>query len=94
MNATPHLLQPQISHLSVLPSQQYQSHMDHQTSYVPQIVYHSPQVSTQPMDEFPQLDSGLAVTMFTQGDDPIAYLNKEMAFLSVVSASRLHSTNN
>ncbi|GJU88237.1 hypothetical protein Tco_1300660 [Tanacetum coccineum] len=62
--------------------------MDHQTSSVPQIVYHSPQVSTQPINEFPQLDSGLVVTMFTQGDDPIACLNKEMAFLSVVLKSR------
>ncbi|GJV44537.1 reverse transcriptase domain-containing protein [Tanacetum coccineum] len=94
MNAAPHLSQPQISHSSVPPSQQYQSHMDHQTSSVPQIAYHSPQVSTQPMNEFPQLDSGLAVLVFTQGDDPIACLNKAMAFLSVVAASRFPSTNN
>ncbi|GJV30134.1 putative reverse transcriptase domain-containing protein [Tanacetum coccineum] len=94
MNATPHILQPQINHSSVLPSQQYQSHMDHQTSYVPQNAYHSPQVSTQPMTEFPQLDSGLAVPVFTQGDDPIACLNKAMAFLLAVAASRFPSTNN
>ncbi|GJV41236.1 hypothetical protein Tco_1419676, partial [Tanacetum coccineum] len=36
----------------------------------------------------------LAVPVFTQGDDPIACLNKVMAFLSVVAASRFHSTNN
>ncbi|GJW38252.1 hypothetical protein Tco_0064097 [Tanacetum coccineum] len=35
------------------PSQQYQSHMGHQASSVPQIAYHSPQASTQPMTEFP-----------------------------------------
>ncbi|GJW55385.1 retrovirus-related pol polyprotein from transposon TNT 1-94 [Tanacetum coccineum] len=68
--------------------------MDHQTSLVPQIAYHSPQVSTQPMTEFPQLDSSLAVLMFTQRDDPIACINKAMAFLSTVAASRFPSTNN
>ncbi|GJU74049.1 hypothetical protein Tco_1265454 [Tanacetum coccineum] len=33
------------------------------------------------MTEFPQLDSGLVVPMFSQGDDPTACLNKAMAFL-------------
>ncbi|GJX90682.1 hypothetical protein Tco_0344008 [Tanacetum coccineum] len=89
MNAAPHLSLPQISHSSVLPSQQYQSYMDHQTSSIPQNVYHSPQVSTQPMTEFPQLDSGLSAPMFTQGDDPIAYLNKAMAFLLAIAALRV-----
>ncbi|GJW26601.1 retrovirus-related pol polyprotein from transposon TNT 1-94 [Tanacetum coccineum] len=46
------------------------------------------------MTEFPQLDSGLVVPVFTQGDDPIACHNKAMAFLSVVAASRFPSTNN
>ncbi|GKB33142.1 hypothetical protein Tco_0872543 [Tanacetum coccineum] len=46
------------------------------------------------MTEFPQLDYGLVVPVFTQGDDPIACLNKAMAFLSVVYASRFPSTNN
>nr|GEY13861.1 hypothetical protein [Tanacetum cinerariifolium] len=41
------------------------------------------------MTEFPQLDSGLAVLVFTQGDDPITYFNKAMAFLSIVAASRV-----
>ncbi|GJY59983.1 hypothetical protein Tco_0459875 [Tanacetum coccineum] len=40
------------------------------------------------MNEFPQLDSCLVVPVFSLGDDPIAYLNKAMAFLSVVAASR------
>nr|GEW65182.1 hypothetical protein [Tanacetum cinerariifolium] len=61
MNVAPHLLQPQIIHSSVPPSQQYQSHMDHQTLSVPEIAYHSPQVSNQPISGFPQLDSGLVV---------------------------------
>ncbi|GJR85817.1 hypothetical protein Tco_0209828 [Tanacetum coccineum] len=36
----------------------------------------------------------LAVPVFNQGDDPIAYLNKAMAFLTVVASLRFHSTNN
>ncbi|GJX90670.1 hypothetical protein Tco_0343996 [Tanacetum coccineum] len=62
MYAAPHLSQPQISHSSIPPS-----HMDHQTSSVPPIAYNSPQSSTQPMTEFPQMDSGLAVHVFNQG---------------------------
>ncbi|GKD73679.1 retrovirus-related pol polyprotein from transposon TNT 1-94 [Tanacetum coccineum] len=46
MNAAPHLSQLQIRHSSVLPSQQFQSHMDHQTSSVLQIAYHSPHLNT------------------------------------------------
>ncbi|GJW94902.1 hypothetical protein Tco_0174574 [Tanacetum coccineum] len=46
------------------------------------------------MTEFLQLDSGLAIPVFTQGDDLIACLNKAMAFLSDVAASRFPSTNN
>ncbi|GKD40386.1 hypothetical protein Tco_1260593 [Tanacetum coccineum] len=37
------------------------------------------------MTEFPQMDSGLAVLMFNQGDYLIAYLNKAMAFLTVAT---------
>ncbi|GJR11390.1 hypothetical protein Tco_0794042 [Tanacetum coccineum] len=80
-----HPSQSQINHSSVPPSQQYQSHMDHQTSSVPQIAYHSPQASTQPMTKVPQMDSGFAVPLFSQGDDPIACLNKEMAFLTAAT---------
>ncbi|GJZ31647.1 hypothetical protein Tco_0576694 [Tanacetum coccineum] len=94
MYPPPHPLQPQISHSSVPPSQQYQSHMDHQTSYVLQIAYHSPQASTKPMTKFPQMDSSLDVHVFSQGDDLIACLNKAMDFLTVVASSRFPSTNN
>ncbi|GJX44394.1 hypothetical protein Tco_0261070, partial [Tanacetum coccineum] len=44
--------------------------------------------------EFPQIDSGLAVHMFKQGDDPIDAINKMMSFLSTVVTSRFPSTNN
>ncbi|GJV94792.1 retrovirus-related pol polyprotein from transposon TNT 1-94, partial [Tanacetum coccineum] len=37
---------------------------------------------------------GFAVPVFSPGDDPIACLNKAMAFLTVVASSRFPSTNN
>ncbi|GKC32944.1 retrovirus-related pol polyprotein from transposon TNT 1-94 [Tanacetum coccineum] len=46
------------------------------------------------MTEFPQLDLGLVVPVFTPRDDPIACLNKGMAFMTVVAASSFPSTNN
>ncbi|GJY38553.1 hypothetical protein Tco_0424917 [Tanacetum coccineum] len=46
------------------------------------------------MTEFPQLDSGLAVLMFNQGDNPTACLNKAMYFLTAVASSRFPLTNN
>ncbi|GKD97329.1 hypothetical protein Tco_1381226 [Tanacetum coccineum] len=64
-------------HSSVPPSQQYQSH---QTSSVPPIAYNTPQSLTQPLTEFPQMDLGLVVPVFNQGDDPIAY-KEQLAFL-------------
>ncbi|GJT29363.1 hypothetical protein Tco_0909638 [Tanacetum coccineum] len=68
--------------------------MIYQTSSLPQIAYNSPQPSTQPLIEFPQMDSGLDVHVFNQGDDPIARFNKAVAFLTVVASSRFSSTNN
>ncbi|GJT75054.1 integrase, catalytic region, zinc finger, CCHC-type containing protein [Tanacetum coccineum] len=46
------------------------------------------------MTESPFRDSGFAVPVFSPGDDPIACLNKEMAFLTAVASSRFPSTNN
>ncbi|GJX06389.1 hypothetical protein Tco_0194321 [Tanacetum coccineum] len=40
------------------------------------------------MTESPFIDSGFAVPVFSPGDDPIACLNKVMAFLTVVASSR------
>ncbi|GKA50507.1 hypothetical protein Tco_0743580 [Tanacetum coccineum] len=85
--------QPQFNQSSVPPSYPYQSQMNHQTSYVPQIVYQSPQVATQPMTESPLEDSGFAVPVFSSGDDPIACLNKAMTFLTLIASSRFPSTN-
>ncbi|GJV04048.1 retrovirus-related pol polyprotein from transposon TNT 1-94 [Tanacetum coccineum] len=55
----------------------------HPTSSIPQNTYHSPPILTQSLTEFPQLDSGLDVPVFNQGDDPIECLNKAMAFMTV-----------
>ncbi|GJS26975.1 integrase, catalytic region, zinc finger, CCHC-type containing protein [Tanacetum coccineum] len=62
------------------------TNQSHQTSSVPQITYNLPQPLTQPLTEFPQMDSSLAIPMFNQGDDPIACLIKAMAFLIVVAS--------
>ncbi|GJT30920.1 retrovirus-related pol polyprotein from transposon TNT 1-94 [Tanacetum coccineum] len=68
--------------------------MNHQTSTVPQVAYQSPQAPTQLMTKSPFVDSGFVVPVFSPGDDPIACLNKAMAFLTVVASSRFPSTNN
>ncbi|GJZ65260.1 hypothetical protein Tco_0621956 [Tanacetum coccineum] len=68
--------------------------MNRQTSPVPQITYQSPQVSIQSMTELPLVDSSFVVPIFSPGDDPIACLNKAMAFLTAVASSRFLSTNN
>ncbi|GKG02673.1 integrase, catalytic region, zinc finger, CCHC-type containing protein, partial [Tanacetum coccineum] len=46
------------------------------------------------MTESPFVDSGFVVHVFSPGDDPIACLNKAMAFLTTVASSRFLSTNN
>ncbi|GKE34476.1 hypothetical protein Tco_1453798, partial [Tanacetum coccineum] len=43
----------------------------HPPPSVPQNAYHSPSISQQPPVEFPQIDLGLAVSVFLPGDDPI-----------------------
>ncbi|GJW43710.1 hypothetical protein Tco_0072509 [Tanacetum coccineum] len=44
--------------------------------------------------EFPQLDSGLTVPVFKQGDDHIDPINQMMSFLLAVVTSRYPTTNN
>ncbi|GJT89045.1 retrovirus-related pol polyprotein from transposon TNT 1-94 [Tanacetum coccineum] len=46
------------------------------------------------MTESPFVDSGFAVLVFSLEVDPIACLNKAMAFLTIVASSRFPSTNN
>ncbi|GJU02266.1 integrase, catalytic region, zinc finger, CCHC-type containing protein [Tanacetum coccineum] len=90
--------QAQFNHSSIPPSHTFQSQMNHQTSTVPQVIpqvaYQSPQAPTQLMTESPFVDSGFAVPVFSPGDDPIACLNKAMAFLTAVASSRFPTTNN
>ncbi|GJT84407.1 hypothetical protein Tco_1058749 [Tanacetum coccineum] len=52
---------------------------------VPPQSFISPSITQQPQAEFPQLDSGLAVPTFQQGEDLIECINKRMAFLSAVA---------
>ncbi|GKE98020.1 retrovirus-related pol polyprotein from transposon TNT 1-94, partial [Tanacetum coccineum] len=46
------------------------------------------------MTESPLVVSGFAIPLFSPGDDPIACLNKAMAFLTAVAYLRFPSTNN
>ncbi|GJV25758.1 hypothetical protein Tco_1378453 [Tanacetum coccineum] len=46
------------------------------------------------MTELPLVDSSFPVPVFSPGDDPIACLNKAMAFQTAVASSRFPSTNN
>ncbi|GJX18717.1 hypothetical protein Tco_0221394 [Tanacetum coccineum] len=72
----------------------------HQDAYpqpqsVPQIEYIVSTVNQQThLAKFPQIDSGLAVPVLKQGDDPIDAINKMMSFLSTDITSRFLSTNN
>ncbi|GJZ08541.1 retrovirus-related pol polyprotein from transposon TNT 1-94 [Tanacetum coccineum] len=66
-----------------------------QQQFVPQIEYTVSTVNQQThLAEFPQIDFGLSVPMFKQGDDPIDVINKMMSFLSTVVTSRFLSINN
>ncbi|GJU63206.1 integrase, catalytic region, zinc finger, CCHC-type containing protein [Tanacetum coccineum] len=90
--------QAQFNHSSIPPSHTFQSQMNHQTSTVPQVIpqvaYQSPQAPTQLMTESPFVDSGFVVLLFSPRDDPIACLNKAMAFLTAIASSRFSTTNN
>ncbi|GJR53629.1 retrovirus-related pol polyprotein from transposon TNT 1-94 [Tanacetum coccineum] len=80
------------------PSNDYQSSVHHNvyspSPSIPQLEY-APTVNQQPTQpKFPQLDSGLTVLVFKQGDDPIDAINHMMSFLSAVITSRYPTTNN
>ncbi|GJU68723.1 hypothetical protein Tco_1254982 [Tanacetum coccineum] len=53
---------------------------------------YSPTVNQQ--SEFSQLDSGLTISVFKHGDDPIDAINHVMSFLFAVVTSRYPTTNN
>ncbi|GJR15331.1 retrovirus-related pol polyprotein from transposon TNT 1-94 [Tanacetum coccineum] len=59
----------------------------------------TPLVNSYPSTPYPnsytsKIDSGLAVPVFKQGDDPIHAINKMMSFLSTIVSSRFPTTNN
>ncbi|GKA90717.1 hypothetical protein Tco_0812587 [Tanacetum coccineum] len=65
-----------------------------QPQSIPQIEYTVFIVNQQThLAEFPQIDYGLAVPMFKQGDDPVDAINKMISILSTVVTSRFPSTN-
>ncbi|GKA17913.1 hypothetical protein Tco_0697750 [Tanacetum coccineum] len=61
---------------------------------IPQLEYAPTVNQQQQQSEFPQLDSGLIVLVFKQGDDPNDAINHMMSFLSAVITSRFPTTNN
>nr|GEY49466.1 hypothetical protein [Tanacetum cinerariifolium] len=79
-------------------NEDYQSSVHHNIyslpSSIPQMEY-APIVNIQQQQpEFPQLDSGLTVLVFKQGDDLIDAINHMMSFLSTVVTSHYLTTNN
>ncbi|GKB18242.1 hypothetical protein Tco_0852165 [Tanacetum coccineum] len=75
------------------PSQSPQHSVNPQQQLVSSQPLISPSVTLQSQAEFTQLDSGLSVPTFQQGDDKIECINKAMAFLYAV-ASRFPPSNN
>ncbi|GJS26266.1 hypothetical protein Tco_0486886 [Tanacetum coccineum] len=80
------------------PSNDYQSSVHHNVyslpSSIPQLEYAPTVNQQQQQPEFPQLDLGLNILVFKQGDDPIDAINYMMSFLSAVVTSRYPTTNN
>ncbi|GJU17533.1 retrovirus-related pol polyprotein from transposon TNT 1-94 [Tanacetum coccineum] len=80
------------------PSNDYQSSVHHNIysppSSIPQLEYTPTVNQQQQQPKFPQLDLGLTVLVFKQGDDPIDAINHMMSFLSAVVTSRYLTTNN
>ncbi|GJY17469.1 hypothetical protein Tco_0388960 [Tanacetum coccineum] len=62
-------------------------------SYIYSLMNHH-RVSKDLQERVQLLMQGFVVLVFSPGDDPIACLNKAMAFLTVVASSRFPSTNN
>nr|GEX41184.1 hypothetical protein [Tanacetum cinerariifolium] len=98
---------PQHSGYSMYPPPQqftpvYAAPIHHQHHYTPVSLQQHPispppfislSMTQQSQAEFPQLDFGLAVPMFQQGEDPIECINKAMAFLSAEASMFLPLNN-
>ncbi|GJS22969.1 integrase, catalytic region, zinc finger, CCHC-type containing protein [Tanacetum coccineum] len=80
------------------PSNDYQSSVHHNVysppSSIPQLEYAPTDNQQQQQPKFSQLDLGLTVLVFKQGDDPIDAINHMMSFLSAVITYRYPTTNN
>ncbi|GKC33234.1 hypothetical protein Tco_1040528 [Tanacetum coccineum] len=87
-------LAPNINQPSVVQKQFYQPPDAHHSSVIHHQSYQAPVHHPSSQASFPQLDSGLVVPSFLPSDDPIASLNKAMAFISTTFASRYPPTNN
>ncbi|GJZ39944.1 hypothetical protein Tco_0586507 [Tanacetum coccineum] len=79
-------------------SNDYQSSVNHDVysppSSIPQIEYAPIVNKQQQQPKFSQLDLGLTVLVFKQGDDPIDAINYMMSFLSAFVTSCYPATNN
>ncbi|GKB75630.1 hypothetical protein Tco_0942525 [Tanacetum coccineum] len=79
-------------------SNDYQSSVHHNVysppSSVPQLEYALIVNQQQQQPQFPQLDLGLTILVFKQGDDPIDAINHMMSFLSAIVTYRYPTTNN
>nr|GEU85057.1 hypothetical protein [Tanacetum cinerariifolium] len=74
--------------------QHYHTPVNPQQHLVSPPPFISSSMTQQSQAKFPQLDSGLAVPMFHQGEDSIECINKAMAFLSAVASRRIATTSN
>nr|GEU63659.1 hypothetical protein [Tanacetum cinerariifolium] len=59
-----------------------------------ELSYKERELTQQSQAKFPQLDSGLAVPTFQQGEDPIDCINKAMAFQSAMASSVIAKEHN
>ncbi|GKB35104.1 hypothetical protein Tco_0880046 [Tanacetum coccineum] len=73
---------------------QLHAYLEQHELHANEVAYQSPQAPTQLMTESLFVDSCFAVHVFSLGDDPIACLNKAMAFLTAIASLRLPTTNN
>nr|GEW46228.1 hypothetical protein [Tanacetum cinerariifolium] len=80
--------QPQVvTHSLVVHQQLYQAH-------ALKISFQTPAIQPPSQPSFPKLDSGLVVPSFNISDDPIASLNKAMAFVITTFTSHFPKINN
>ncbi|GJV94699.1 hypothetical protein Tco_1546276 [Tanacetum coccineum] len=88
--------QSSTSLLITYPSNDYQSLVNHNVYSPPSSISQIEYALTvnQLQSEFPQLDLGLTVPVFKQGDDLIDAINHMMSFLSAVITSCYLTTNN